>query len=199
MMTYDMHGLWDLNNNWTGPFLNSHTNLTEIREALDLLWRNNVSPSKVVLGLGFYGRAFTVRDPKCMEPGCLFKDAAKGGKCTREPGILMNSEIDEIVAQRKIVPILNKDAAVKIVAWDDQWVTHDDEETIKMKATFARGLCLSGLAVWAISHDNENATYSLALGAAVQGEETSWRRRGGESIAKVPIAQCKWTACGESA
>ena len=194
-----MHGLWDLENKWTGPFLNSHTNLTEIREAMDLLWRNSVSSSKVVLGVGFYGRAFTARDPKCMEPGCLFKDAAKGGNCTREPGILMNSEIDEIVAERNIVPKLNKEAAVKIVAWDDQWVTYDDRETIQMKADFARQLCLSGLMVWAISHDDRNATYSMALGAAAGRKDASWRRRGGDTIVKVPVPQCRWTACGESA
>lgn len=35
------------------------TNWTEIDEALQLLWRNNIKPANVNMGLGFYGRSFT--------------------------------------------------------------------------------------------------------------------------------------------
>lgn len=35
-MSYDLHGLWDQKNQWLGPFLNAHTNMTEITEYLDL-------------------------------------------------------------------------------------------------------------------------------------------------------------------
>ncbi|EHL01782.1 putative endochitinase [Glarea lozoyensis 74030] len=56
VMTYDIHGLWDQKNVWTGPFLKGHTNITEIEDGLDLLWRNGITPDKVVMGYGFYGR-----------------------------------------------------------------------------------------------------------------------------------------------
>ena len=56
IMSYDLHGGWDLNSKWTGAFINSHTNLTEIKSGLDLLWRNDINPNKVVLGMAFYGR-----------------------------------------------------------------------------------------------------------------------------------------------
>jgi len=197
MMTYDMHGLWDRDNKWTGPFLNAHTNLTEIKEAMDLVWRNDISSKKIVLGVGFYGRAFTTTDKSCMRPGCTFKDAANGGNCTREPGILMNSEIEDILAQRKIAPTLDREAAVKIASWDDQWVAYDDSQTFQLKADYARSQCMSGLMVWAISHDNPNATNTLAFGAAVGRKGTAWTRKGGDIVVKVPIPQCKWTACGE--
>lgn len=64
-MSYDLHGTWDKGNVWTGAFLDSHTNLTEIEPDLDLLWRNNVPPQKVNLGLAFYGRSFTLADTSC--------------------------------------------------------------------------------------------------------------------------------------
>lgn len=64
-MTYDLHGTWDQGNVWTGAYLDSHTNLTEITLDLDLLWRNNVPPAKVNLGLAFYGRSFTLADSSC--------------------------------------------------------------------------------------------------------------------------------------
>lgn len=69
-MSYDLHGVWDIPNKWVGPYLNAHTNLTEIKDALDLLWRNNIPYDKVNMGLAFYGRGFTAADPKCLTPGC---------------------------------------------------------------------------------------------------------------------------------
>lgn len=50
-------GTWDADNAWIGSVVNSHTNLTEIKLAIDLLWRNDIDPEKVVMGLGFYGRS----------------------------------------------------------------------------------------------------------------------------------------------
>ena len=56
-------------------------NLTEINQSLDLLWRNNINPAKVVMGLGFYGRSFQLASPSCTAPGCGFsgkRDGAAG-------------------------------------------------------------------------------------------------------------------------
>ena len=52
-MSYDIHGVWDNANIYAGPYVRPHTNLTEIDEGLQLLWRVNIDPSKVVLGLGW--------------------------------------------------------------------------------------------------------------------------------------------------
>lgn len=52
VMSYDLHGIWD-SINPIGSHVYAHTNLSEIRLAMDLLWRNDVSPAKLNLGLGF--------------------------------------------------------------------------------------------------------------------------------------------------
>lgn len=57
IMSYDLHGTWDSTNKYIGSIVGSHTNLTEIDDALDLLWRNKIKPEQVVLGLGLYGRS----------------------------------------------------------------------------------------------------------------------------------------------
>lgn len=133
--------------NWTQPYLNAHTNLTEIDLALDLLWRNDIEYSKVVLGLGFYGRAFRAATSSCMKPGCLFTAPGDEGKCSREKGILLNSEIDAVIKERSLKPELYKEAAVKVARWKAQWVSFDDEETLKMKTDFAQSRCLGGVMV----------------------------------------------------
>lgn len=81
-MSYDMHGTWDQGNKWTGAFLNAHTNLTEIKSALDLLWRNDVEGDQVVMGLAFYGRSYTTQG--CTDPGCVYASGGLPGPCSNE-------------------------------------------------------------------------------------------------------------------
>jgi chitinase len=57
VMTYDLHGVWDGTDPFIGAVALAHTNLTEIKQSLNLLWRNNINPARVNLGLGFYGRS----------------------------------------------------------------------------------------------------------------------------------------------
>lgn len=45
VMTYDLHGVWDKENP-IGDIIQSHTNLTEIKKSMELLWRNNVAPER---------------------------------------------------------------------------------------------------------------------------------------------------------
>jgi chitinase len=84
-MSYDLHGVWD-SSNPIGAIVQGHTNLTEIKMAAELFWRVNIPPSKLSLGFGFYGRAFTLADPSCTSPGCAFSSGAKPGVCTGTSG-----------------------------------------------------------------------------------------------------------------
>ncbi|KAL2813234.1 glycoside hydrolase [Aspergillus granulosus] len=168
VVSYDLHGKWDQGNEWTGASLNSHTNLTEIDKAMELLWRNNIDESKVVLGLAFYARAYILEDPACVEPGCAFASGAKMGDCSLQVGVLLNSEIDQIVADKDLTATFYKDAAAQVLHWDNQWLSYDDAKTLRLKADYARGSCLGGVMVWAISHDTKDAKYSKALGAVTK-------------------------------
>ncbi|XWW92081.1 hypothetical protein V2A60_000003 [Cordyceps javanica] len=166
VMTYDLHGTWDSTDRFIGPVVNAHTNLTEIDLTMDLFWRNNIKPSKIVMGLGFYGRSFTLTDPSCTAPGCPFSGGGKPGKCSNSAGTLMYSEIKEIL-DGGATPTLDKAAAVKQLVWDtDQWVSYDDDETFRMKMDYANGKCLGGTMVWAVSTDSSIGTAAEWEGAA---------------------------------
>ena len=60
-----------------------------------------------------------------------------------------------------------------------------------MKTDFARDKCLSGVMVWAISHDTKNASYSEALRIAAPRPGGSWTED--ELFASDVDPQCKWT------
>lgn len=124
---------------------------TEISEGLDLLWRNDVDPGKVLLGLGFYGRSFTLNDTSCTTPGCQFDrvfDNGGGtpGKCTDTSGILSNYEINDILTTYDPKVVYNEAAAVNWITWlDNQWyvnIVHSGERASSMGGRMKKGVKL---------------------------------------------------------
>ncbi|KAK5662511.1 hypothetical protein OQA88_8423 [Cercophora sp. LCS_1] len=198
MMSYDLHGTWDANNVYMGPYVAGHTNLTEIDLALKLLWRNNINPEKVVLGLGFYGRSFQLENPNCKAPGCRFSGPAPGGPCTQSAGTLSYGEIKKLVDSGAGTSVLDNSAAVRILTWNEgggtHWVSYDDQQTIQMKLDYADRNCLGGKMVWAVSTDDLSGTLSSYLNP---GKVASLPPVAMSSVVDVR-QQCRWTNCGES-
>ncbi|KAL5337119.1 hypothetical protein BJX70DRAFT_399926 [Aspergillus crustosus] len=150
-MSYDIHGTWDGNSDWTTPVINPHTNLTEITAGLDLLWRNGLDPSKVFLGLGLYGRSFTLADPSCNAPGCEFSGGAIAGECTGTEGILSDYEINRLIRDYSVDIQYDEAAGVNWMTWGgDQWISFDNPRTLRQKADYANSKCLGGLFSWAL-------------------------------------------------
>lgn len=158
LMSYDLHGVWDRNNP-IGSIVQGHTNLTEIQQSVDLLWRVGISPAKIVLGVGFYGRSFQLADSGCSKPGCLFKGAAEAGPCTASAGTLGYFEIMDIINDQKPSIKHDEDAAVNYFQYGsakDQWVSYDDTKTFKQKVDWANNIGLGGLMIWAVDLDDND-------------------------------------------
>ncbi|KFA50333.1 hypothetical protein S40293_09933 [Stachybotrys chartarum IBT 40293] len=202
LMSYDMHGSWDIDNRFTGPWANSHTNMTEIQMALDLLWRNDISPSKVTMGMAFYSRTFTLTDPSCNRSGCPISSGGNAGRCSGTVGVLLHPEIADIVAERRATTTLDRAAAVRFVSWGNQWTTFDDVATWRLKANIARSQCIQGFMVWAMSQDDERGTNIRALNSALGRTTPAFpdftpRDR---PIQPMPVTEpllCRWTSCFE--
>ncbi|GAO19284.1 hypothetical protein UVI_02063400 [Ustilaginoidea virens] len=195
MMSYDLHGTWDGTNPYLGAFVNAHTNLTEIDTALNLLWRNDIKPEKVIMGMGFYGRSFTLSNPGCATAGCGFRAGGNPGKCSASAGTLMYSEIKDIISSGKATVTTDKDAAVKIVTFDgDQWVSYDDEETLRTKMDYANKRCLGGVMVWAASTDDEDGTAIQALSKAAGRADFALNIKA--AAKSNDASKCVWGECG---
>ena len=169
-MTYDLHGVWDASDP-IGSIVQGHTNLTEVKLAAELFWRVNIPPAKIVMGFGFYGRAFTLADPSCSKPGCPFKGASKPGSCTDTGGYLAYYEIQDILngkgsngtssngtswkKRATIDTVHDKENAVNYFTFGgDQWVSYDTKETFKQKVDWANGIGLGGALIWASDQGN---------------------------------------------
>ncbi|EMT62866.1 hypothetical protein FOC4_g10001062 [Fusarium odoratissimum] len=98
------------------------------------------------------------------------------------------------------MPELYKEEAIKTVTWGKQWVSFDDEDTLKMKVDRAGERCLGGVMVWAISHDTRDAKYNKALAKVLGRKVISGSLDDDEKAAdfvKKPYEQCRWTNCKE--
>lgn len=196
VMSYDLHGTWD-SSDPIGNQVLAHTNLTEIKLALDLYWRNSISPDKINLGLGFYGRSFQLTDPGCYQPGCLFKGGANPGPCTANSGTLSYREIMDVIAENTLTPYYDKEDQVKYITWDsDQWVSYDDQDTFQAKIKFANDQGLGGLLIWSLDQDTaqldalSGVIYPKTLGsigAQAEGAD-NWENAG--------AGDCRVTSCG---
>ncbi|KAJ7155586.1 hypothetical protein C8R46DRAFT_1196404 [Mycena filopes] len=215
VMTYDLHGIWDGTDIWIGPIVGAHTNLTEINEAFKLYWRNGVDPSQMVfyyprvtdlrlilplkvMGLGFYGRSFTLASADCADPGCIWASGANAGPCSGKAGVLMYNEIQSILGQRDDsgatpTPALDEDAAVKYVVWDtNQWVSYDDSDTFAIKMIYANDHCIGGTMIWSMDQDDDSYT-------ALKGLYPGIDAAGGGDVKKNDkciISDCDVSSCG---
>jgi chitinase len=157
MMTYDLHGMWDQDIEWTGPYLRGHTDIKQIDQGLDLLWRNGVKPENVVFGLAFYGRSFTMDNPNCYEPNgvCQFSNGGRPGTCSDTSGILTFAEVSARNHSLDVDTFYEPDTTVKYNTYEgDQWISYDDAESFLDKKKFLTERCLSGLMIWAIDQDD---------------------------------------------
>ncbi|KAK4108057.1 glycoside hydrolase family 18 protein [Canariomyces notabilis] len=200
LMTYDLFGSWDDQSDWIGPHVYGHTNLTVIKNALSLLWRNGVPANQVNLGLGFYGRTYTLEDPSCDRPGCGFSGPGNKGFCSGEAGYMSYQDIERVLKMSHNPVVTDEKETVNYFRYDDdQWVSYDDENTIKAKVEFANEQGLRGLFIWAVTQDTAGRLLDAVLQPdglgkfkernGVQSEVDPWETRLGD--------KCAFSDCGE--
>ncbi|KAH7304180.1 glycosyl hydrolases family 18-domain-containing protein [Stachybotrys elegans] len=165
LMSYDLHGSWDTEESYVGNIVSSHTNLTEIQDALELLWRNNVPAYQVNLGIEFYGRSFELADSKGNRPGCRQNGPADQGPCTGQAGVLSYEEVEQLVKRYHLNVVYDEEAGVKYLSWSkDQWIAYNDKETLQQKVKYANERGLGDLMIWAIDlDDKENSALDALL------------------------------------
>ncbi|OBT39681.1 hypothetical protein VE00_09135 [Pseudogymnoascus sp. WSF 3629] len=198
VMSYDLHGTWD-STNPIGSHVYAHTNLTEIKQAFDLFWRNSVPPNKLNLGIGFYGRSFQLSDPSCYTPGCNFLGGASPGPCTQNSGTLSYKEITDIITQNSLTPYYDEENAVKYIVWNqDQWVSYDDEVTIKQKLDFANGLGLGGVLIWSVDQDTTDLKALNAVLAPKNIQAFANNAQDASYWGDVTTPDCYVSDCGQT-
>ncbi|KAI8276438.1 hypothetical protein K4K59_009788 [Colletotrichum sp. SAR11_240] len=146
LMSYNIFGMWDEDNEWTGPYLRGHTDWDMIENGLGLLWRNSIEPENVVMGFGFYGRSFTITGGM---PGS-YSDTA---------GVLTYQEIASCNSSLDVQTFYDPDTKVLYNVFEgSQWVSYDNAVSLKAKLERLSSRSPSGPMIWAIDQDTSNFT-----------------------------------------
>ncbi|KAJ5715268.1 uncharacterized protein N7483_012449 [Penicillium malachiteum] len=152
---YDLHGMWDQDNKNTGSYLRGDTNLTEIDEGFDLLWRNDIDPKKGVMGMGFYGRSFTMSNKDCHTADCTFSAVGGPGPCSQSTGILYYSEIESTNSSGDVTTYYDPVSTVKYNVYNgNQWISYNDAQSWQDNVRYLTSKCISGVMIWALDEDD---------------------------------------------
>jgi GH18 family chitinase len=118
--------------------------------------RRGLSAGKLVLGLPFYGYAWTLKNPNDNAIGA----PATGPAITPE-GDMSYKDIEAYIKRNGAVVRYNATYVVKFFTVGSVWIGFDDVEVVKIKVAYAKHKELLGYVVWQVPYD-DNWELSLA-------------------------------------
>lgn len=163
LMAYDYHGGWETKTGMNAPLFHSaRHDLGKDEALLNVNWsvnywlRQGAPREKIMLGVGSYGRSFTL--DKAQVNGINAPASQKGqpGPYTREPGSLGYNEICEAFQRQPHAWTIVRDPDyLAPYAYNDRlWVGYDDQQSLALKAQYAKSMGLGGMMMWSIETDD---------------------------------------------
>ncbi|MEW2470292.1 glycoside hydrolase family 18 protein [Streptomyces sp. NPDC046994] len=156
-MTYDYFGAWDAAgptaphsplNSYSGiPKANYHTSAT-----ITKLTGLGIPASKLLLGIGFYGRGWTG-----------VTQAAPGGTATGPAAGTYEQGIDDYKVLKTKCPATGTVAGTAYAKCGSNWWSYDTPSTIATKMTYKNQQGLGGTFLWELSGDTANGELIKAI------------------------------------
>ncbi|KAJ3515636.1 hypothetical protein NLJ89_g1634 [Agrocybe chaxingu] len=153
MMSYDYHGPWDATIPSEDGTAKPQSSVLDMIDSTLLYVKAGVNMNQVNLGLAWYGRTYKLLDSTCTGYGCDMTGGGNVGRCTGESGILANFEIDNIMLDADIRPVLDRSSQTRWFNYNGDLITFDDEGTWAAKTQFAKDRCFGGTMVWSIDQE----------------------------------------------
>ncbi|XP_013421191.1 chitotriosidase-1, partial [Lingula anatina] len=156
LMAYDFHGSWEDTTGHHSALYHRQdeppAHKTANQDAAVNYWiQQGMPPDKIVLGVAFYGRTFTLRNPEVHGLGAPIRGPGTPGPYTLEPSMLAYFEICELQSAQRNWSCQHK---VPYSICGNQWIGYDDTESLRMKGEYARSKGLGGVMVWSIDMDD---------------------------------------------
>ncbi|KAA8522901.1 hypothetical protein F0562_009324 [Nyssa sinensis] len=113
-------------------------------------WINSgLSADKLVLGLPFYGYAWTLVNPNDNAIGA----PAKGPAIT-EDGSMSYKDVKSYIQRYRAVSMYNATYVVNYCTIGSTWIGFDDVEVVKIKVAYAKKKSLLGYFAWQVPYDD---------------------------------------------
>ena len=145
VMSYDIHGYWD-----NPQFVGFHTDMRDIKSYLAQYY-SGVPSDKLVLGVGSYGRTYTLSSVSCNSPGCPFTDGGAATSCTDSLGYIGYFEIKDMIENGQYDKNeYDEGAGSMYLSYGSLWISYDDAYTFSIKRDYAESECMKGVMEWAM-------------------------------------------------
>ncbi|CAG9817878.1 unnamed protein product [Phaedon cochleariae] len=160
VMAYDLHASWDGVLGHNAPLYASSVDTSAASKLLNLKsivesWiAKGADPQKLVLGIPFYGRTYTLASTTNVAIGAASIGAGSSGPYTAEAGMLGYNEIVEKQLAGGWTIVWDDEQKVPHMYKDNQWVGYDDPQSVTLKVEYAKSMSLSGVMVWSIETDD---------------------------------------------
>ncbi|MHC3815919.1 glycosyl hydrolase family 18 protein [Streptomyces sp. DT9] len=162
VMTYDFFGAWDAKGP-TAPHspLTPYTGIPKAgfssSEAIAKLKAQGVPASKLLLGIGFYGRGWTG----------VTQDAPGGTATGAAPGTY-EAGIEDYKVLKNSCPTTGTIAGTAYAHCGTNWWSYDTPATISSKMTWAKNQGLGGAFFWEFSGDTSNGELVSAINSGLK-------------------------------
>ncbi|XP_068222684.1 probable chitinase 10 isoform X2 [Palaemon carinicauda] len=158
IMTYDLRGPWDGKADHHSPIESRPTDAwafksLNTKDGINYWAEKGAPKNKLLMGIPFYGRSFTLSNPSNTAPGSSVKSGGTEGQYTQERGFLAYYEV--CLEEGNGGWTFQQDAAGgPYMTKGDQWVGYDDKGYIAKKMEMVKSEGLGGAMIWAIDLDD---------------------------------------------
>ncbi|KAJ4447151.1 hypothetical protein ANN_09152 [Periplaneta americana] len=156
VMSYDLHGSWETVTGENAPLYPGSTDTTESARTLNVdtaikYWISKGAPaSKLNVGMGTYGRSFTLASTSNTGVGAPTTGPGQAGPYTREGGTLGYNEI----CVNNWPEHWNEEQQVPYAVSGNQWVGYDNVKSIQIKSQYVKDNGLGGAMIWSVETDD---------------------------------------------
>nr|ACR23314.1 chitinase 4 precursor [Penaeus vannamei] len=162
VMGYDYHGTWENFTHHNAPMCGHHLDEGYLQDfnvefTVEYYLSLGLPKEKMVLGIPLYGRCFTLDD---IEENGFYAPAHKPGPAgpyIRIPGTLGANEICERLRDDKTCKIVHDPSMNEPYFYcssDKIWCGFDDQDSVYLRARYAKNMGLAGVMAWTIDTDD---------------------------------------------
>jgi chitinase len=162
VMTYDYHGGWEDQLGHNAPLYRRPEEMDDLHIQFTVNYTvhyylaHGLSKEKFVMGVPFYGRAWTLLDKTKVHLNDTVKGMSPAGFISGEDGVLGYNELCMLEKAHPGEWTNKYDPYYRApYAYNDKiWIGFDNEESLSCKIAFLKEMGLSGAMVWALENDD---------------------------------------------
>ncbi|XP_037301002.1 endochitinase-like isoform X7 [Manduca sexta] len=163
IMAYDMHGSWDAVTGHNAPLHRGigeegadRKSLYTVDVALEYWLEQGCPAKKIVLGVPFYGRTFTLTNSLRTSVRAPSSGPGIGGPYTATSGVIGFNEFCRKLQTEFWHTRYDSLAKVPYAFRNKNWVSFDNPTSIRRKVEYAMTKNVAGIMVWSIDTDDFN-------------------------------------------